>query len=1157
MKFLISRLFACVLCLAVLVSRAPADPTVVRLSGAGPTGWDNGLWAGDGQAAGGAYLNAPTGLTRSSDGRLVIADYWNDRLRAISTTGTISTIAGDGWPGNVSNATPMGTSLWGPWGVAAKGTSIVMTDTFNSAIRSVNADGSLTQIAGTYKATSGGIATFYFGVAAYNGDNQTAVTANLNWPLGICTDTPGNIYVADSWNQRIRKIDTFGTITTVAGNGWADAWGHGRFAGDNGLAKDACLFWPSAVVADPQGNLFIADTGNQRIRRVDAVSGIITTVAGTGKAGGSGDEASAVLATLNSPMGLALGGDGTLYIADTMNNRIRSVTTDGNIHAVGGTGVPGNTGDYGSALQATFHQPVGLTMTATGDLVVADTDNNAVRMILFQPTGTISGFVRDATTQTPLAGATVAWNGLVSTSDANGAYTIVAYGGQQPITAHLASYGTVTDNVAVVVGSLVTHDFLLPSGLATGTVYDDLGGVVAGATVTSAESSVTSAADGTFQMRLAPGPQTLVASKDGYLSSSPANLSIIAGQTSTASLVIYPLRSLPLAITPDYDWISSHTKPADYDTSLFDTAFPAEQLPNSNTVFSIPRGAGTLDFLFPDKTDGAKNVMVVNAQVINVPSGHYAGIHFLEAARNGPYTANLTLSYSDGSSDTPSTRWDDWAWSVRGDTLASNETVAISTDHRHSTTNPNSTPPVDILELSVPVNSAKTLVSFTLPARPSGATGGNPYLFAASLDAMQSAVGVLHGTVRDALTQTPIAGATVAGNGLATRTDANGAFNLVSLPGTVTFTASAPTYASAAAQVQILAGQTANHDFVLAGGSVAGFVIDDANHIVPGATVTSSLGPVATSAADGTYAMRVPTGAQMLTASKPGYASSGATGVTVVLGQASQVTLAMTRTSIAELPLAYGADWISSHTNPGDFATSGNDSAFPGEELPASLSQFVAPTPSGTETFLFPDKTDGAKNVVYVNGQTLTVPAGKYSALHFLEASQFGKYTGSVKLSYSDGTNTSTSLVFTDWANTSTAANENVAITCTHRHTAGNANSTPVVRIFQSQLAVNPAKTLTSIVLPADTNGLGNADAYLFAATLDVVGSLQKYGDTNGDGVVDAADAILALKGAAGLTVLDSGQATRGDLSPSLAAGAFGDGRIDIGDALAILMVVR
>ena len=181
-------------------------------------------------------------------------------------------------------------------------------------------------------AASGDISTVAgTGAFGYNGDDIAATAADLNAPRGIAFDSAGNLYIGDQGNARVRKVDTGGTITTVAGTGV------GGFSGDGGLATDARLNAPRDVVIDSAGNIYISDSNIHRVRKVDT-GGIITTIAGNGLAGYTGDGVAATSTRLNSPRDLALDSSGNLYIADLSNNRIRKVDTSGIITTVAGYG---------------------------------------------------------------------------------------------------------------------------------------------------------------------------------------------------------------------------------------------------------------------------------------------------------------------------------------------------------------------------------------------------------------------------------------------------------------------------------------------------------------------------------------------------------------------------------------------------------------------------------------------------------------------------------------------------------------------------------------------------------------------------------------------------------------------------------------------------
>ena len=219
------------------------------------------------------------------------------------------------------------------------------------------------------------------GTAGFSGDTGPATAAALNEPGGIAIDIVGNLYLADFQNSRIRKVTVAGVITTVVGIGVPG------FSGDGGLATAAQLNFPSDVEVDAAGNLYIADTGNQRIRKVTP-AGIISTVAGNGSAGFSGDGAAATSAGLWFPLGVSRDPAGNLFIADSFNNRIRKVTPAGIISTVAGNGSDGFSGDGGSATAAALTQPSGTFVDSAGNLLIADRLNHRIRKVT--PAGVIS-----------------------------------------------------------------------------------------------------------------------------------------------------------------------------------------------------------------------------------------------------------------------------------------------------------------------------------------------------------------------------------------------------------------------------------------------------------------------------------------------------------------------------------------------------------------------------------------------------------------------------------------------------------------------------------------------------------------------------------------------------------------------------------------------
>ena len=263
--------------------------------------------SGDGGLAVNASLSNMLGLALDNAGNLYIADSGNRRVRKVTSAGIISTIAGTGVQGFSGDGGPATSAqLNTPASIIFSAGNLYIADSSNQRIRRISSDGTITTVAGN-------------GVTGFSGDGGPATGASLAFPLGMAMDSGGNLYFADGNNNRVRRISPAGVITTVAGDGV------GRFAGDQGPASSASLDVPEDVAFDGAGNLYIADAGNNRVRKVDS-SGLISTLAGMGDNGFSGDGGPATEAMLNFPWGLTTDFTGSVYIADRVNSRVRVVS---------------------------------------------------------------------------------------------------------------------------------------------------------------------------------------------------------------------------------------------------------------------------------------------------------------------------------------------------------------------------------------------------------------------------------------------------------------------------------------------------------------------------------------------------------------------------------------------------------------------------------------------------------------------------------------------------------------------------------------------------------------------------------------------------------------------------------------------------------------
>lgn len=314
--------------------------------------------SGDHKPAVEACLNEPKGLALTDTHLLYIADAENHVIRLVDfSTGLITTVAGHPETGNGSSGPALA----------------VMPDEDEDPF----ADSSpskehkfvqTTDLSGTVRYIVGQGKTGRFG-----GDEGPATKATLNFPGAVAVDRHGHLYIADTMNHRVRKVDAkTGVITTIAGTG------QHRYAGDGGPATAAALNEPAALAVDGD-TLYIADQSNNRVRKIDLKTGLITTVAGTGESGYTGDGMAAAESGLSGPSGLAIGPDGLLYIADTFAGRIRKVDGSGLISTVAGDGSEYRFSGMANEFSTSLSRPYGIALDADGNLMITDSDSHLIR----------------------------------------------------------------------------------------------------------------------------------------------------------------------------------------------------------------------------------------------------------------------------------------------------------------------------------------------------------------------------------------------------------------------------------------------------------------------------------------------------------------------------------------------------------------------------------------------------------------------------------------------------------------------------------------------------------------------------------------------------------------------------------------------------------
>jgi serine/threonine protein kinase, bacterial len=350
------------------IRKITPDGTITTIAGNGAAGF-----SGDGGPALEATLNFPAGLVVDAKQNLFIADRNNHRIRKVSPDGIITTVAGTGVPnfgGDDGPAILAQFNLPSDIEIGPKG-NLYISDRSNHRIRKMDRDGIVTTVAG-------------IGVEGFGGDFGPAKNAVLKFPFGISLDKQGNLYVADRGNNRVRKVDTKGIITTIAGDSMHS------FGGDYGPAAYSNLAYPTDVVADGEGNIYIADRNNNRIRKIDG-QGVITTMMGTGKTEFNGDNEIAPETSLHLPFALAILPNDKLVVVDRTHFRVRSIGLKNySVATVAGNGKSLFKGDGGPGQGATLNTPSGIVIDSRNNILFADLQHHRIRKLA--PDGIITTF---------------------------------------------------------------------------------------------------------------------------------------------------------------------------------------------------------------------------------------------------------------------------------------------------------------------------------------------------------------------------------------------------------------------------------------------------------------------------------------------------------------------------------------------------------------------------------------------------------------------------------------------------------------------------------------------------------------------------------------------------------------------------------------------
>jgi sugar lactone lactonase YvrE len=399
---LLSKYLLVVLSVSLHISEAQGQGVITTIAGNGIT-----QYIGDGSPAKNFSLGLPKSIYIDKKGKMYIADNANNRIRTLFHD-TLRTIVGDTVSDDLGDGgLAAAAKLRQPVGINLDTFgNVYITEEYNNIIRKIDAQTGIIHTVCGVKGSSG-----------FGGDGGLAILAHLATPGGACTDRAGNIYIPDYGNNRIRKVTIAdGFINTIAGTGV------NGYGGDGFPATNAILSYPNSIFVDTIGNVYFSEMGNNTIRRIDAVTGIITTIVGTGVQGFSPDGTMATSAKLSGPNSVFVDNHGIIYISDFNNDMIRAILPTGIIHTIAGNGFYGYTGDNGVPLNATMRGPTAVATDDSGYIYIADGFNSVIRKVT--PIASILVGVEHVEESTPF---------MIYPNPSDGKFTVIT---EQPFTEH-------------------------------------------------------------------------------------------------------------------------------------------------------------------------------------------------------------------------------------------------------------------------------------------------------------------------------------------------------------------------------------------------------------------------------------------------------------------------------------------------------------------------------------------------------------------------------------------------------------------------------------------------------------------------------------------------------------------------------------------------